>query len=271
MDRKEQWKKFWEQKAQEEVSDFEYDHGRNPRKSEIEALSNEELVAFINPQSEQVLVDAGCGTGANIDLLHNRVRKIIALDYNQGAVERCKQRLAHNKISNVEVFQGSVTKLPAPDASVDTVICMSVFQYLSDGDVRDALCEFKRVLTPTGSVVLHVKNLTSLYLSTLVAAKKVKSLFQSSPRLEFFRPYSWYISELAACGYEVTHYNSFNLFMIDRMPTWLLSRLQAFEFRHRHNAFFSNAFIRRSGSDLKLKARLTAVQVERLIPVTKPA
>jgi ubiquinone/menaquinone biosynthesis C-methylase UbiE len=259
MEHQDQWKQFWEEKGREAVSNFEYDHGRAPRRQEIEALSNEELLSFIDPQPSEVIFDAGCGTGANIRLLHDCVRQVVAMDYNHAAVERCKERLKESKRDNVQVFQGTVTKIEMPDRSVDKVICMSVFQYLGDDDARKALLEFKRIVGPRGVVVLHVKNLSSIYLSTLWAAKKFKSLFQRDKRLEFFRPFSWYVAELTAIGFEIVEYNSFNFLMIDRMPKSLVSYLQALELRNRNKAIFRSRFVRRHGSDLKIKARVNSV------------
>ena len=191
------------------------------------------------------MFDAGCGTGANILLLHSQVRQVYAMDYNHGAVERCQKKMVEHKIHNVEVMQGSITETPLSNSSVDKVICMSVLQYLDDAQVRIAFREFKRILKPGGMVILHVKNLSSVYLSTLWLMKKTKALFQRGTKLEYFRPFRWYVNELSASGFEVVDYNSFNWFMLEGMPKGLLSRLQKFEFEHCQKSVFKSQFIRR--------------------------
>jgi ubiquinone/menaquinone biosynthesis C-methylase UbiE len=249
------WDAYWNDKAAQSSSDFEYDHGRPLRKNVIEEMSDQELVSFIDPQPSEVVFDAGCGTGANIMLFHSKVSRVVAMDFNSGAVERCQKRMADNKIQNVQVMQGSITAIPLPDSSVDKIICMSVLQYLGDDDFAAAFKEFRRILKPGGMVVVHVKNLSSLYLSTLRAMKKVRSLWRHQTTIEYYRHFRWYIKTLGATGFEIADYNSFNWFMLEGMPRPMLSAIQKFEFEHHQAPLFNNKFIRRIGSDLKIKAR----------------
>ena len=187
-------------------------------------------------------------------LLHSKVQRIVGVDYSASAIARCKRRIASSKIPHVELMHGDITRLPLSDSSADIVLCMSVLQFLNDADARRAFAEFARILRPRGTVILHVKNLSSLYLSTLWAAKRLKLLLGKQTKLEYFRPYRWYVNELAATGFEVVHYNSFNLFMIEAMPQRLLRFLQKRELRHHKNFPFRTGFMRRHGSELKIKA-----------------
>ena len=88
------WKGFFEEKAERAPSDFEYDRGILPRDDEIDRLSTDELLRFVDPQRWEIVFDAGCGSGANILLLHSRVKQIIGMDYSDGAIVRCETRLA---------------------------------------------------------------------------------------------------------------------------------------------------------------------------------
>jgi ubiquinone/menaquinone biosynthesis C-methylase UbiE len=249
------WETYWKDKADQSSTDFEYDHGRAPRKNAIEEMSDKELVSFIDPQPSEVIFDAGCGTGANIMLLYSKVSRMVAMDFNSGAVERCQKRMADNKIQNVQVMQGSITAIPLPDNFVDKVICMSVLQYLNDDDFLGAFKEFRRILKNGGTVVIHVKNLSSIYLRTLWVLKKVQSLWRNQIKIEYYRPFRWYIKAMGASGFEVMDYNSFNWLMLEGMPRPMLSAIQKFEFEHYQSLFFNSKFVRSIGSDLKIKAR----------------
>jgi len=251
------WKNYWEGQADRSGSDFEFDRGTCPRSKEVETCSSRELLDFIEPQPWEVIFDAGCGTGVNILLLHSKVKRIIGMDYSEGAMARCKRRILSNKIENVELIHGDITHVPIADNSVDKILGMSVLQYLNDVEVRSLLGEFVRILKDQGTVILHVKNISSLYLSTLWVAKKLKILLGSKTRLEHFRSYSWYARQLKSFGFEVVNYNSFNLFVIESMPKRLLQFFQRLELEHYNKFPMRIAFLRRHGSELKIKARVT--------------
>jgi ubiquinone/menaquinone biosynthesis C-methylase UbiE len=251
------WRSYWEAQSHRCESDFEFDRGTSPRTAEIERLSRCELLEFIGPESSDVILDAGCGSGANILLLHEKVKRVIGVDFSNGAVERCKRSLASEKIQNVQLIHGKITSLPVHSDSVDKVLCLSVLQYLGDDEVRKSLVEFARVLKPEGVVFLHVKNISSLYLATLWAVKKAKRVFNKGTKLERFRSYRWYVRELQSAGFKVTEYNSFNLFIIEGLPRRFVHLLQKLELKHYSKFPLRLGFIRRHGSDLKIKARVT--------------
>src|SRR6266536_393470 len=249
------WKQFWEERARSAASDFDFDHGPSPG-SEIEKLSKQELLSFIDPKPDETVFDAGCGTGGNILLLHSRVKRIVGMDCSQGAVDRCRRRINSNELKNVEVVQGSVTRLPLRDCSIDKVLCMSVLQYLTDTEVRKSLAEFRRILNDRGILILHVKNISSLYLATLWIAKRANLLLGMTIKIEYYRSYNWYVNELESLGFAVRTYNSFSLFTIEGMPRSLVRFLRKLELK-RHNKFpLRLGFLRRHGSELKIKAQL---------------
>jgi hypothetical protein len=90
----------------------------------------------------------------------------------------------------------------------------------------------------------------------LCAAKKLKMFLGRQTKLEHFRSYRWYITELRDAGFEVLAYNSFNIVMLELMPKKWVTFFQKWELK-RHNKFpFRIGFLRRRGADLKIKARL---------------
>jgi SAM-dependent methyltransferase len=251
------WRQVWEdQSAHEAIPDFQLDRGRGACWEGIEELAAQELLAFVEPKALEVVLDAGCGTGANILRLHSRVKRIIGIDYARGCAERSRGRIRRNGLEAADVLVGSITDIPVATCSVDKVICMSVLQYLDDAEVRAALKELVRVLCDGGVLVLHVKNLSSIYFATLRLAKRLKARCGGVPRLEYVRPYEWYVTELRRLDCEIVGYNSFNLLMIERMPGRLLAWLRRFELRHYQKGVLQHPFVRRHGADLKIKARV---------------
>lgn len=248
------WKDVWEQKASASVSDFELDRGRRAADEEVEYLSALHLINFINPDESETLLDAGCGTGVNILRLHSRVRKIVGIDYAQGSLDRCKKTMHAQSVTNAQICAASITALPLPNSCVNKVVCLSVLQYLDDDEVRQALKEFARVLRPGGTLILHVKNLASIYWSTLRLAKKIKLLLGGTTRIENFRSFAWYTSELASLNCKVSGYDSFNLLLLDGMPMKLVTSIRRFELKHHANRLSQLPIVRRHGAELIIKA-----------------
>lgn len=246
------WRDVWNEKSSKPISDFELDRGRSPDQAS-ELLAERELATFVDPQAFDTVLDAGCGTGANLERFDSRVKKMIGIDYSIGSIERCRRKTLS---SNTMLYVASVTKVPLPDRSVSKVLCLSVLQYLNDQEVRKALDEFVRVLTPGGTIVLHVKNLSSLYWSTLLLAKRAKRLLGRDTKIEYFRTFGWYVRELAAVNCTLVDYYSSNLLTLDLMPPSLVSRIRRFELRRHHKSWFRNPVVRRHGAELVLKAKL---------------
>jgi hypothetical protein len=125
---------------------------------------------------------------------------------------------------------------------------------MDDEEARQALREFVRVLSPAGVIILHVKNSSSLYWSTLRLTKALMGLVRRTNPLYYLRSFQWYAHELRCLDCNVLDYNSFNLLTLERMPKTLLSLLQRCELRHRNALLMRAPFIRRHGADLKIKA-----------------
>lgn len=209
-----------------------------------------------NQEKSEDILDTGCGTGVNILRLHSEVKSIIGIDYAWGLLERCQKRIQANKIKNAHLCHASTTAIPLPDSSIDRILCLSVMQYLNDDEFRQALREFVRVLAPGGIIILHVKNLSSVYWSTLWVAKKLKAFLGMNARIEYFRSFRWYVKELESVNCHILDYNSFNMLNLEGMPKGMLSFLQRVELRRHNDQFFRLPFIRRHGAELKIKARV---------------
>lgn len=258
------WRRFWEAKAGANLSDFELDRGASTRTRDTERLSEQELISFTGPNQADVLLDAGCGTGVNIIRFHSRVKRIVGLDYASGSLARCRKNMQTGEINNVAICLASVTEIPLPDCAVDRVLCLSVLQYLDDAEARRALQEFVRVLVPGGTIVLHVKNSSSLYWSTLRFAKSLKSLFGKTTHTYHLRSFRWYFDLLESMNCKVVDYRSFNLLLVESLPKRIAHFLQGYELRHYESLPWRIPFIRRRGAELKIKAIVTGRPATRM-------
>jgi SAM-dependent methyltransferase len=106
----------------------------------------EEICRKIKAARPRIL-DVGCGTGANLELL-SRFGDAEGVDVSPDALAFCRARGLQN------VRQGAAEKLPYTDGSFDLVTALDVVEHLDD-DVA-GLKEMRRVLRTDGRALLFV-------------------------------------------------------------------------------------------------------------------
>lgn len=100
-------------------------------------------------------LDAGCGTGLNLEHLARRGRAS-GIDLSEDAVAFCQRR-------GVSVVRGSVLDLPFQTASLDTVVSFDVLYHAWVADDRAAVRDVARVLRPGGLFLARVPALRLLW------------------------------------------------------------------------------------------------------------
>lgn len=106
----------------------------------------EALVAALDPQPGDVVLDLAGGTGDMTEALAGRVARIVATDLSPVMVEAARRR----GIPNAEHRVMDMQAIDLPDASVDAVV--SRFGYMLVPDPALALRETRRVLRPGGTL-----------------------------------------------------------------------------------------------------------------------
>lgn len=104
-----------------------------------------------------VVLDAGCGTGGMMEVVR-QARPDWALhgiELEPAAVEHCRRR------GLVNVWQGSVCRLPFNDGVFDAVLSLDVL-YHSAVDQEGAIHEMARVLKPGGELVINLPAFNAL-------------------------------------------------------------------------------------------------------------
>lgn len=89
-------------------------------------------------------LDAGCGEGVLVEKYAGQGWDITGVDKNY---------------ASRHVQEGSITALPFPDDSFDTVLCLDVLEHLYYNDQETALRELRRVLKPDGVAIFSCPNL----------------------------------------------------------------------------------------------------------------
>jgi SAM-dependent methyltransferase len=113
--------------------------------------------AFVTPLIERVasgrtnlsILDCGCGTGANLELL-SRFGRAYGFDFTETGL-----RLAREK-GRTLTARADVTAVPFPDARFDLVTSFDVLYALKTPDARKAVSEMYRLLRPGGYALINV-------------------------------------------------------------------------------------------------------------------
>ncbi|WP_440997119.1 class I SAM-dependent methyltransferase [Arhodomonas sp. SL1] len=93
-------------------------------------------------------LDAGCGAGTYVNVLHERgAAYVVGLDYSRPSLKRAREFVAHPQSG---WLAGDVRALPFPDGCFDGVLCFGVTQTLRASD--GLLEELVRVVRPGGEI-----------------------------------------------------------------------------------------------------------------------
>lgn len=95
------------------------------------------------------ILDAGCGTGGNLDALAG-LGCVVGFDYSSLAVDYASRKHPG------QVSRANIEALPFPDNRFDLVTCLDVIVCREIGDDVRALSELGRVVKPGGYVMVRV-------------------------------------------------------------------------------------------------------------------
>jgi ubiquinone/menaquinone biosynthesis C-methylase UbiE len=109
---------------------------------------------------DQVLLDAGCGTGGFLRwaLELPAFGAGAGIDVSPEGIE-----LARRQVPGADLRVGSVTSLPYADASFDVAVCNDVLQHLGEHQAPAALRELRRVLRPGGTLLVRTRGVREVH------------------------------------------------------------------------------------------------------------
>ena len=161
--------------------------------------------AFVTPllqvaaagRTRPVLLDCGCGTGANIDLLA-RFGPAYGFDLAEAGLQLAREA------GRTRLARATVAAVPFGAASFDIVTSFDVLYSLEDADEQKAIREMYRVLKPGGFVVVNVAAMDVLRGDHSVLSHEVRRYSRRDLR-----------ARLEAAGFSIVRltYTNFTLFL----------------------------------------------------------
>ena len=137
--------------------------------------------------SEQILIDAGCGTGNYSRALLEHVGRIEAVDMNDGMLGVARSKLKEAEAAGrIGFHRAAIDDLPVDSISADAVMINQVLHHLPDDPsrgwplTRKVMGEFARVLRPGGTLVVNFCSREQLrrgwWFSSLIEAAKERMI-----------------------------------------------------------------------------------------------
>jgi ubiquinone/menaquinone biosynthesis C-methylase UbiE len=102
----------------------------------------------------KVVLDVACGEGYGSAFMAKQGATVIGVDVDAAAIGHAKSR--YSNIPGLSFSQGSATKLPLADASIDMIVSFETLEHLAEQE--EMLAEFRRVLRPDGFLVMSSPN-----------------------------------------------------------------------------------------------------------------
>jgi ubiquinone/menaquinone biosynthesis C-methylase UbiE len=105
------------------------------------------LLELLEPKKDDVILDAGAGTGVIADAISKLSDEVFALEPDPKRVEFMKK-----KFPQVKAFDGSAEAIQFPESYFTKIYTISAFHHFRDKET--ALYEFHRVLKRNGTLVI---------------------------------------------------------------------------------------------------------------------
>src|SRR5260221_3194065 len=194
---------------------------------------------LLNVKKTDRILDIGPGSG-NFELLFSeKVKEIVAIDYNDEAINFVKKKIKERHIKNVKVHVGDVRKLGKLQGKFDIIIMVDVIEHLTQEQAEKVIQSFKMLLSPSGKVCIVTPN----FKSSWVLIEWVLDAFRLAPELSGKQHLSKFdpktlVMTFEKAGYHIDKFVSFNFlsFLIphERLARWCNNIEMSSKFSHRN-------------------------------------
>lgn len=112
-------------------------------------------LAELNPGRNDVLLEAGCGTGRMTPMFAARCKTHIAVDFSIESLRVCRRKLEKSDITNVTLIQADICALPLKSEVFDRVVSCGVLEHVPTVESRAGMiAELARVAKAGSPVVI---------------------------------------------------------------------------------------------------------------------
>jgi len=119
----------------------------------LRQLRHELALDYLNPTVDEMILDIGCGRGEIVSACLTAGSNTIGIDYSQAAVD-----ISRETVGDGVIVRASAVCLPFSDKVFDKVAVLDVIEHLDKHDAARCISEVRRVLKPSGMLILHTPN-----------------------------------------------------------------------------------------------------------------
>src|SRR5437773_472773 len=143
-------------------------------RDELKALYSEAYVEKFNSQSPRrlgrvmpylslrptdIVADFGCGNGMLSDLVGDRVRRYVGVDFSECFIRAAQQRAKRSPWANAQFVCSSIADFCASrPSSIDVAFAMDFSEHVYDEEWLEILRSIRWALKPAGRLYLHTPN-----------------------------------------------------------------------------------------------------------------
>jgi len=110
------------------------------------------LLAAVEPQLSERLLDVGCGTGRFAVTISPFVAEVVGIDLTRSMLDQAQELQREAGAANIRWQCGDVTALPYADAEFDIVTSRAMLHHIAEP--ARVVSEMSRVCTPAGRIVV---------------------------------------------------------------------------------------------------------------------
>jgi ubiquinone/menaquinone biosynthesis C-methylase UbiE len=154
-------------------------------------------------------------------MLAREVRRVVALDFSEAMIRRARSRLVAEGVRNITCMVSDVRRLGLRGESFNKVICTSVLQYLDDSAAAAAVEELVRSCKKGGTIVLHLKNQTSIYGASRRLAQALARRLGRTTTPDHYRSRAWYERAITTAGGQLVEIDSYGILTFVPAPAFV--------------------------------------------------
>jgi 2-polyprenyl-3-methyl-5-hydroxy-6-metoxy-1,4-benzoquinol methylase len=141
-------------------------HSKNPLVSFVHTQRLEKIIEAIPGDGKKRVLDAGCGEGHLISMMHDRFPSFeyAGIDITDVALQKARERCKYATLTKMDLDD-----IKYPDGHFDVVICTEVLEHIYE--YRAVIEELKRVTKRGGLLIITHPNEVAWTMSRLVLGR----------------------------------------------------------------------------------------------------